>query len=504
MLNVFSLAPPTPYAWRWAALATLLIAEAMNLLDSTVVQVAAPVIHADLGGPESDIQWFSAAYTLPFALLLLTGGRLGDIAGRKRIFRLGVSIFVLSSLCCALASSTLMLIAMRSVQGAAAALIIPQTFGLIRSMFEGDELAKALGSIGPVMGLAAVLGPVLGGVLTYADVLGSSWRAVFLVNIPLGMLVLLTAPLLQEDRAAIRPRLDVGGTALAIVGTTLVVYPLMHGNADGWSARTWAALVAGIAVFGVFGFHQRGRARRGQSAVIETSLFHSPRFPAALVSSVLFFAVMNGLMLVIVLQLQLGLQTDVLTAGLTLLPWSCGLAVSSWLAGAYLVPRYGSRIMFMGLVMLLVGILGAVAVYATAVSSAFPWPLLPALAVCGLGLGLFTVPFFNTALGRVRPAETGSAAGLLNAVQQLGSTLGVALLGSVFFHSFNTAIPGAATPGAVALSGAGNACWLAAGLVVATIIAAGLLEASPVAWRRRPGTPVLRCRERRGGSDSWA
>ncbi|MFC1415557.1 MFS transporter [Streptacidiphilus cavernicola] len=149
----------------------------------------------------------------------------------------------------------------------------------------------------------------------------------------------------------------------------------------------------------------------------------------------MFFSVMNGLMLVVVLQLQLGLHEDVLNAGLSLLPWSCGLAVSSWLAGAVLVPWFGPRVMFAGLGLLLVGALGAVAVYSTASPTAYPWALLPALAVCGLGLGLYTVPFFSTALGRVGAQATGSAAGLLNAVQQLGGTLGVAVLGTVFLRA---------------------------------------------------------------------
>jgi MFS family permease len=182
-----------------------------------------------------------------------------------------------------------MLITCRAVQGAAAALVIPQTFGLIRAMFDGDDRARALGTIGPVMGLAAVCGPVLGGVLTHAW----TWRSAFLVNVPLGVAVLLVAPMLCEDRAPVRPR---------------------------W----WS------------------------SPLVEFSLFRNRGFPAALVASLSFFAVMNGLMLVVVLRMQLTRHADVLTAGLTLVPWSCGLAVASWVAGAYLVPRFGSRLMFVG------------------------------------------------------------------------------------------------------------------------------------------------------------
>uniref|UniRef100_UPI000A39A48B MFS transporter n=1 Tax=Amycolatopsis kentuckyensis TaxID=218823 RepID=UPI000A39A48B len=401
----------TRHRRRWAALAVLLVAEAMNLLDATIVQVAGPAIHADLPGPAADIPWFSAAYTLPFAAFLITGGRLGDILGRAKVFKLGVAGFVLASLGCAAAQDAGVLIGARAVQGAAAALVIPQTIGLIRALFDGDELAKALGTIGPVMGLSAVTGPLLGGLLTQAV----SWRAAFLVNVPLGLAVLLAARLLREDRAATRPRLDLTGTALVVAGAGLLVYPLIDP-----AGTNGALLAAGAVLLIVFGFQQR----RAAAPLVEPSLFAHRGFPAALAGSLLFFAVMTGLMQVVPMQLQLGLGADVRTAGLTLLPLSVGLAVSSYAAGAWLVPKFGSRVMFAGLALLLTGLL---AMEAGGVG-AYPW----ALGLCGLGMGTFTVPFFTAALHRVRPHETGSAAGLLNAVQQLGGTLGVALLGGLY------------------------------------------------------------------------
>ncbi|GEC06194.1 MFS transporter [Streptomyces spinoverrucosus] len=460
----------TPHPHRWAALAVLLLAEAMNLLDATVMTVAAPVIRADLGGSDAAIQWFSAAYTLPFAVFLITGGRLGDIAGRRRVFRAGMAAFTLASPACALAPSTGALIAVRAVQGAAAALIIPQTIGMIRALFDGRELARAMGSVGPVMGLAAVTGPALGGVLTHADLFGSTWRAVFLVNVPLGAAVLLASPLLREDRAARRPRLDLTGTVLAVLGTGLVVHPLIQGGALGWPGWCRALPVVGCALLACFALHQRWRGRRGRSPLVEPSLFRGIGFPAALMASVLFFAAVNGLMLVIAVELQVGLHSDVLTAGFTLLPWSVAMALSSWAAGAWLVPRYGARVMSVGLLALLAGTVAAAVVYGTGRPGSYPWPLLPALAVAGLGQGLYAVPFFTTALHHVRPHETGSAAGLLNAVQQLGGTLGVALLGSVFFH---TAASGA--HGSAALTGARNAFCVAAVLVLATAAATAFI-----------------------------
>ncbi|WP_444859553.1 MFS transporter [Amycolatopsis bullii] len=417
---------------RWAALAVLLAAEAMNLLDATIVQVAGPAIHAGLPGPAADVPWFSAAYTLPFAAFLVTGGRLGDVFGRARVFKLGVAGFVLASLACATAPHAALLIGARAVQGAAAALIVPQTIGLIRALFDGGELAKALGSIGPVMGLSAVTGPLLGGLLTQAV----SWRAVFLVNVPLGLAVFFGARLLREDRAATRPRLDVTGTLLVVAGAGLLVHPLIDP-----AGPNPALLAAGAALLVVFGFQQR----RAAAPLVERSLFTHRGFPAALAGSLLFFAVMTGLMQVVPMQLQLGLGADVRTAGLTLLPLSAGLAVSSSLAGARLVPKFGSRVMFGGLALLTAGILAALGLG----PGAYPW----ALALCGLGMGTFTVPFFTAALERVRPHETGSAAGLLNAVQQLGGTLGVALLGGLYLGT-GTATAALALAAALAVAAA--------------------------------------------------
>ncbi|MEU6147185.1 MFS transporter [Streptomyces sp. NPDC047081] len=435
---------------RWVALVALLLAEAMNLLDATVVQVAAPAIHADLGGAVSDVQWFGAAYTLPFAVLLVTGGRLGDIAGRRRVFVCGVLGFAAASVACALAPAPGVLIGFRAVQGAAAAVVIPQTIGLIKAMFDGTELSRALGSIGPVMGLAAVCGPVLGGVLTHADLFGSSWRAVFLVNVPVACAVLALAARLPENRAPHRPTLDPTGTVLVSAGTGLVVLPLIGADLTAMPARDWATMAAGLAVLAVFAVHQRRVAAAGRSPLVEPGLLRRTGFTAALVTSTAFFATTTGLTTVVVLQLQLGADTAVLAAGLSLVPWSVGLAAGSWVAGAHLVRRYGRRLMYAGLGVLLAGIGGGVAAYAAAGPGAYPRALLPALAVIGLGAGLFSPSFFTLALAPLGPREIGSAAGLLNAVQQLGATLGVAILGSVYLHDAGSAE---------------GAFWVGAGLV---------------------------------------
>ncbi|MCK2244611.1 MULTISPECIES: MFS transporter [unclassified Crossiella] len=403
------------YRWRWPALAALLLAEAMNLFDSTVLPVTGPAIRADLAVGESTLQWLTTGYTLPFALLLITGGRLGDILGRRRVFVAGVLVFALASAVCAGAPSAAVLLTGRVVQGASAALIIPQTFGLIRAMFTGAEVAKALGTIGPVMALSALCGPVAGGLLTDANLFGLGWRPVFLINLPLGLAVLAIAPLIREDRSPARPRLDISGTLLAALGLGLLVFPLVEGNNSAW---TWPCLALGLTTLIVFGWHQRGRT----NPLVEPGLFRGKVFPASLAGSLLFFAVLNGLLFVLALHLQLTQGQTPSSAAFTLLPWSAGLAIGSWTAGALLVPRFGPKVMRLGLGLVLVGLAG-LAISLTAV------PLL----ITGIGLGVFTVPFFGNALAGVTAHETGSAAGLLNAVQQLGATIGVALLGTVFF-----------------------------------------------------------------------
>ncbi|HVV07667.1 MFS transporter [Amycolatopsis sp.] len=406
--------------FRWFALGALLLAEAMNLLDTTIVQVAAPSIRDGLHATEGQLQWLTAGYTLSFALLLITGGRLGDILGRRRVFVTGVVVFVVCSGLCALAPSVAVLMAMRVLQGVGAALLIPQTFGLIRAMFEGPELSRALGLIGPVMALSAVAGPLLGGVLTEA----AGWRSVFAVNVPLGVLVVLLAPLIEEDRSPARPRLDVTGTVLAAGAMGLLIYPVVQGG--------WLLLLPGLGCSAVFVVQQRHKARCGAGPLVEPGLFRGRVFPASMLGLLLFYAVLSGLMFVLVVYFQVARGEDALGAGLMMLPWSAGLGAGSLLAGTVLVPRLGPGVMRIGAVLVLAGLGGMVFLLAT--------PALWApLAVCGLGMGLFTVPFFGNALSRVGRHETGSASGLLNAVQQLGASFGVALLGTVFFRVSVTA-----------------------------------------------------------------
>jgi len=434
----------TGYHLRWWALAVVLAAECMDLLDGTILNVAMPSIRDDLGGSYSSIQWIVAAYALAFAVGLITGGRLGDVYGRRRMFLLGTAGFTVASGLCAIAPSTEVLIGFRVVQGLAAAIMIPQGLGLIREMFPRQELAAAFGVFGPVIGLSAVLGPILGGFLVHADLLGTGWRAVFLVNLPVGIAALIGAALiLPEARSAHALRLDLVGTLLAGAAMLLVVYPLVQGRDLDWPGWIFFLLAASIPALGLFGWQQRRRQRLGLDPLVTPSLFRKRAFMAGAGVILLFFAGMIGLMLVFMLYLQLGLGFSALHAGLTLAPWSFGTAVGAGAAGAVLAPRYGRHVIHAGLLVMASGV-AYMAI--TSTKDASTWSLTPGLLLAGVGMGLALAPVFDVVLAGVEDHELGSASGLVNALQQLGGALGIAIIGTLFFSLATTHASSAPRP----------------------------------------------------------
>ncbi|KJY29645.1 MFS transporter [Streptomyces sp. NRRL S-495] len=459
--------PSTGYRLRWAGLAVILAAEVMDLLDTTIVGVAAPAVRQDLGGSDAQIQWITASYTLAFAVLLITGGRLGDLFGRKRLFLLGASGFTLASVLCAAAPGAGTLVAARTVQGLFAALLIPQGLGLIKAMFPPKELGTAFGLFGPILGLSSVLGPTLGGYLTGADWFGLGWRAVFLINLPVGLLTVFAAGrILPGDRSSRittgtgtgAGRIDPVGVLVLGLAVLLLVYPLVQGRELGWPLWTFLSMAASVPTAWLFTVQQRGVLRRGGTPLIEPSLFGKQAFVSALATGLVFFAALSGLMLVFTLHLQLGLGWTPLHAGLSMIPLSIGVVVGAVLSGALLAPRYGRRVLHLGMVLAAAGALG-LWVTVDGAADLGSWQLAPALALAGLGLGLIMAPFFDIALAGVEESETGSASGVLNAQQQLGGSMGVALLGTAFFGWART-------------DGFGHAAGLTYGLVAALLAAA--------------------------------
>ncbi|MDN3355961.1 MFS transporter [Actinomadura sp. DC4] len=421
-----------PYPLRWIALFVLLAAEVMDLLDALVTNIAAPSIRADIGGSASVIQWLGAAYTLAMAVGLITGGRLGDIVGRRRMFIIGALGFTAGSLLCAVSQSPEMLIASRGVQGIFGAVMLPQGLGLIKEMFSEKETAKAFGMFGPVMGLSSIGGPILAGWLIGADYFGTGWRMIFLINLPLGLLAVAGGlRFLPESRSERPPRLDLVGVVLAAVASLLIVYPLVQGRELGWPAWTFVSMAAAVAIFGFFGWYESRKHRAGGDPLVVPSLFRKRGFTGGLIVGMVFFSGMAGFSLAFSLYTQLGLGYSPLKAGLTGVPLSIGMIIGFGLAQA--VQRFGRKVIHFGVVVMAAGVACIVLTLHLAGLEVSPWQFAPAVGLSGLGMGLLMAPFFDTVLAGVDTHETGSASGALTAVQQLGNALGVAVLGTLFF-----------------------------------------------------------------------
>ncbi|MEV4344300.1 MFS transporter [Actinoplanes sp. NPDC049596] len=465
--------PDTAYRYRWVALFVILAVEVMDLLDALVTNIAGPVIRDEVGGTYSLIQWLGAAYTLAMAIGLLTGGRLGDIFGRRRMFLIGAAGFTLASLVCGLAQTPAQLITARAVQGLFGAVMLPQGLGMIKQMFSPAEQAKAFGAFGPVMGLSSVGGPILAGWLVDADYLGAGWRMIFFINLPLGLFAIFGAiRYLPEFRSARAPRLDGLGVVLAAVGAFLLLYPLVQGRELDWPVWCFALLALGVVVFGLFAIYEARRERNGLDPLVTPSLFRKRAFSGGLTVGLVFFAALIGTGLVFTFYLQIGLGYSPLKAGLTTLPQALGTVAGFVAAGAGLAERFGRRLLQLGTIIMIVG----TAVFALSVrltgADVTPYKLIPGLVLVGAGMGLAMAPFFNIVLAGVDDEETGSASGALTSVQQLGGAFGIAVLGTIFF---------AILPGQVASHVDHSATQLTAALTTAGVpadtrpaVAAGL------------------------------
>ncbi|MFF5213115.1 MFS transporter [Streptosporangium sp. NPDC000396] len=453
-------AAPTSYRWRWPALAIILTGSVMEMLDSTVTSIAGPTIRADLGGGTSLIQWLGVAYTLAMTAGLLVGGRLGDIAGRKRMFLIGAGGFVAGSLLCAITTGPEMVIAARAMQGLFGACMIPQGLGMLKEMFPPRELQAAFGAMGPVMGLSAVGGPTLAGWLVDADFLGTGWRMIFLINLPIGLATLIAAiTFLPAGRPARGVRLDLPGALLASCGALLLIFPLVQGREYGWPGWTFAMMTASVAVFTAFGWHEVRKSRSGGDPLILPSLFRKRAFLGGMATGTIYFAAFSGFGLVFNLHLQLGLGFSPLRAAVAGIPLSVGMVVGMGVVQA--VMRHGRNVLHAGAVTMTAGVLALVPVLG---SEAGFWQLAPALLVTGLGSGLIMGPYFDIVLAGVEPHETGSASGTLTTLQQVGGALGTAVLGTVFFSGLS------AGPTAVA-----DTLWIVAAMIALTFLVGFLL-----------------------------
>lgn len=419
---------------RWIAFAVVLAAGFMDLLDVTIVNVAVPSIQRDLGAAYSQIEWIIAAYVLSFAAVLITGGRLGDIFGRKRLFLIGMTGFTVASLTCGIAGSPAVLIGSRFAQGAMAGLMVPQILAIIRVTFPKSERAKAIAIYSGVGGSASAVGLALGGLLVQGNLFGLEWRPIFLVNVPVGVLALMaTALVMRDSRAPHAPRLDIPGMVLAVSAVLLLVYPLTEGRRLGWPAWTFVLMAAAAALFAAFIGYERRRARTIGSPLIDLELFRSRPFTVGLASWLLFWIGFGGFFLIWTLFMQAGLGWSPMRAGLTSVFFAVGAGIGAGTSVSLLAPRFGTWVLLAGGVVTALGfaLYGAMATHDE--SGFASWQMVLPLIVTGIGFGIVVAPTIDMLLGQIPDREAGAASGLLNTGQQLGMALGVALVGILFF-----------------------------------------------------------------------
>jgi EmrB/QacA subfamily drug resistance transporter len=422
---------------RWLVFAVVIAANIMDLMDATIVNVAGPSIRIALGGSASFLQWLPAGYTLAFAVFLITGARLGDMFGRRRLFLIGSAGFTVMSAACASAPSPGTLIVFRVLQGGFGALMIPQGFGMIKEVFDEDELAKVFGAFGPMMGLSILAAPILAGALVEANLWGIGWRLVFLINVPIGIAAFAGAVrVLPRTVAHPGMRLDTGGMVLIGAALTAVIYPLIQGRADGWPAWAFLSLALGAVLLGSFAWWER---RRGTDPLIEPGLLSNRTYTSGILVALAFFGAFGGLVLCISLFAQLGEHFSPIHAGLTLMAMVIGM-IAGMGAGMALVERLGRHLLHLGVLIVAAGTV-VLALTVTGASTASTLDLAPGLFLIGFGAGASIGQLFDFILAGVSMDEVGSASGVLEAVQQLSSALGVAVLGTIFFSSFDTSFP---------------------------------------------------------------
>jgi EmrB/QacA subfamily drug resistance transporter len=421
----------------WAPLAVLMGGTFLVVLDFFIVNVALPSVQRDLHASSSGLEWVVAGYGLTFSALLIAVTRLGDRWGRRRMFSMGVALFILASAACGAAPSTELLVAARLAQGVAGAMVSPMVLALIGDVYAGPRMPRAIGVYSTVMGLAAATGQLIGGVLIHLDLAGSGWRAIFWVNVPIGIAALVLAPrLLPDRRDAVATRPDLLELVLATTTLTAALLPLLEGRRLGWPLWTWLSL--GLAVVAALLTVTRSRhlMRRGRRPLIAPDAFRSVTVRVAIACQGLLFVGMASYFLVLALYLQNGRGLGALASGavftVVAVPYMAGTGSQRRLAA-----RLGRATVPVGAATFALGHLVLLAAVAENGVGGSVAALFPGLALSGFGMGITLTALIDAAMSGVDPASAGAVSGVLSTVQQVGNALGVALVGMVFFGALS-------------------------------------------------------------------
>lgn len=418
---------------RWLALGVILSATLLGVLDFLIVNLALPSIQKTIGGSDAQVQLTVAVYGLSFAVFLITGGRLGDIYGRKRIFQIGMAGFTISSALCGFSQSSAQLIFFRIIQGAFAALMSPQVLATIQVLFEGDERDKATGFVGATVGIGSFLGNVVGGWLVGANVFGLEWRPIFFVNVPIGIVAIVLAHfLLHESTAKSARKLDIPGALIAGAALFLLIFPIAEGREQGWPWWAFAMLVAaGALAYYFVGFEKR-LAARGGSPLIGLELFESSGYVRGLGAILLLFSGLSSFSFVVAQFLQRGLSVSAQQTGTIFAALSLSFFFAS-LGAVKLVRIIGQKTLIWGIAIMQVGQVILIALCLIFKGNLNPYWLIPVLFFYGIGQGLSVPQVIRQTLNNVGNQNAGAASGLLSTAQQIAFSLGVSVVGGIFF-----------------------------------------------------------------------
>jgi MFS family permease len=435
--------PPAEQVTEPAALSllgvmTVLVGVFLVMLDFFIVNVALPTIGSTMHASPAALELVVAGYGIAYALLLVLGGRLGDALGRRRLFLTGMAAFGLTSLACGLAPTAGTLVAARAAQGMSAAMMVPQVLATIQAATAGHHRARALGLYGATGGIAAVAGQLLGGMLVSADIAGTSWRAIFLVNVPVVAVgLLLAVRIIPETRSANPARADLRGTVLLGAAVLTLLVPLMEGRAAGWPAWAWVMLALFPFAAGAFVAAERRLELAGHVPLVPPSLIREPSMRRGLLVGLPFFASFGGFMFIYAVALQQGVRLGPVEAGLAVVPMAVGFLVSS-LASPRLVTRYGRRVLTAGALVQAVGLAALVLAVRADWPDLNPLNLALGMTLAGIGQGFVMTPLFRVVLSEVSAERAGVGSGVLVTSQQTSLALGVASLGTLFL-SLSTA-----------------------------------------------------------------
>lgn len=431
---------------RWLILVIVLSAVFMQLLDTTITTVAVPSIQNSLKATFGEVQLVLAGYSLAFACTLITGGRLGDIYGRKRLFLIGMTTFTIASAVCGAAPDALTLVIARIVQGVCSGLMFPQVLAILQVTFPEDEKQKAFAIYGATVGLATILGPVLGGSIIKLNLFSTDWRGIFYVNVPIGLIALWAGvKQLRESKAEDAPKLDPVGITMVTLGLFLLILPLVVGRDQGWPTWSIAMLIASAPILLLFAWYEHALTRRKDSSpLMRTTLFKQRSFSVGLLLCLAFFAAIPAFFFVFLLMLQVGFGYEPVAAGAVTLAFAVMVAVGS-AASARAVKKLGTWTLLIGCTLVAIGFGSVTWLLHHYGTNLHGYQLWWGLMIAGTGAGLVLAPVTSVILAGIRPSDAGAASGVLATAQQIGAAAGIAVAGILFFGQLHTNAPAAVT-----------------------------------------------------------